>query len=84
MTREAQERSQAAQDKVDNTRGMLDESARVRGLTESLIAAHRDEFNRQLQENRMNIQEVENMATDLNTKISDINEMVGYMSTCIK
>ncbi|XP_005110416.2 laminin subunit beta-1 [Aplysia californica] len=74
--KEAERESREAQVKVDGTAQILDQSARVRGDTERLLAQRENRFNEQLDENRDALDRLENDVRNLGGDLSEINNMV--------
>ena len=76
ITREAQQRSQAAQNMVDGTNRYLDDSKAVRERVEKLLEDNLAGFNDSIEENRAALGELNTEITDLSDKIQGINTMV--------
>lgn len=86
ITKDAQRRSQAAADKVQDTRGILHESAGHRHRTERLLDRAADQYNVTFQENEAALNRITDKIGELEDRIPDINEMVcsgrGTVSKC--
>ncbi|XP_069142073.1 laminin subunit beta-1-like [Argopecten irradians] len=76
ITKEAQQRSQMAQAKIDSTENTMRESERIRQETEQLLADGQDRFDNQIEENRNNLASLDASVSGLSNRIADINEMV--------
>ncbi|XP_033744359.1 laminin subunit beta-2-like [Pecten maximus] len=76
ITKEAQQRSQMAQAKIDNTESIMVESERIRQETEELLENGQERFDNQLAENRNNLASLDASVSGLSNRIADINEMV--------
>lgn len=76
ITREAQRRSQAAQQKVDQAGNTVRQSQQERRQVEDLIEDSKEEFDRKYQENELALNDIENKVTGLEDQIADINDLV--------
>ena len=76
ITKEAQLRSQRAQDIVDATKDSLTRSEGVRSQAEQLILDNMGDFNRSLTANQEALDKIDEEVMSLSGKVTDINMMV--------
>lgn len=78
ITREAQLRSQEAQQMVDGTNKYLQDSSNVRAQVENMLQNSMANFNDSLIRNQEALRELDAEVKDLSDKIQDINTKVRF------
>lgn len=76
ITREAQLRSQEAQQMVDGTNKYLQDSSNVRAQVETMLQNSMATFNESLERNQEALRDLNVEVEELSNKIQDINTMV--------
>ena len=69
-----------AQDKVDGTDRLIEDSERTRQEVEDLIAQREDDFNSKIQANEDALNKVDGDISSLGNRIADLNDMVSARS----
>ncbi|XP_076373479.1 laminin subunit beta-1-like isoform X2 [Tachypleus tridentatus] len=86
ITKQAQTKSKAAEEQVENAQTVLDQSARLRYETEELLEQEQIHFNRTYDENVALLNNISDQAFSIDAGIADINRMVcdgsGTVDNC--
>lgn len=77
LTREAQKRSQKAQEAADATEGDVADSERQCKRTETIVNRTADQFHRNQEENKDALETLTERLKELEAQIPDLNELVG-------
>ncbi|XP_006825989.1 laminin subunit beta-1-like [Saccoglossus kowalevskii] len=74
--KESQNKSQMAQDKVDATEPIIEESEEIRDELNKLIKDRQDELDQNQKDNEDALNDLDNQLAGLEAKLKDVNEMV--------